>query len=565
MVKPWDFLRDYKGKMFGGEWPTLVETFRISASRFRDRKCFTTYDPEYLSFTYGEALERIETTAAYLSSRGIKKGDKVTVTGKNTPEWAIAYLSVLFAGGIVVPIDYQLRDEEITGLMTFSGVKLLFVDEEKYESFNEKKLNLIEKISIAPNKPNYILNIKCDHEVPTDLPAETDLAAILYTSGTTGIPKGVMLTHRNLVSDCYLAQGNMTLYSSDVFYALLPLHHSYSMLAVFIESFSVGAETVFAKRLAIQQILKDLKQGQVTMFLGIPMLFNKIIKGLFKGIREKGIIVYGIIRALLGISGFIKKVFKVNIGKSLFKGILAKVSLDTNRICICGGGPLPASTFRRFNQMGINFVQGYGLTETSPIVTLNPVEHYKEDSVGKLLEQVSAKILDADENGRGEIALKGPMVMQGYYKNEEETAKVFTADGYLLTGDVGYLDRENYLYLTGRKKNMIVTEGGKNVYPEEIEDYFQLYDEIEQIMVKGYVLDEKMKTEAIEAFVYPTEDFTKSRDKDAVQLRIEEIIDEVNRELLPYQRISRVKVLSEPMEMTTTKKIKRFAVEEGEE
>ena len=157
------------------------------------------------------------------------------------------------------------------------------------------------------------------------------------------------------------------------------------------------------------------------------------------------------------------------------------------------------------------------------------------------------------------------MVMQGYYKNEEETAKVFTADGYLLTGDVGYLDRENYLYLTGRKKNMIVTEGGKNVYPEEIEDYFQLYDEIEQIMVKGYVLDEKMKTEAIEAFVYPTEDFTKSRDKDAVQLRIEEIIDEVNRELLPYQRISRVKVLSEPMEMTTTKKIKRFAVEEGEE
>lgn len=565
MVKPWDFLRDYKGKMFGGEWPTLVETFRISASRFRDRKCFTTYDPEYLSFTYGEALERIETTAAYLSSRGIKKGDKVTVTGKNTPEWAIAYLSVLFAGGIVVPIDYQLRDEEITGLMTFSGVKLLFVDEEKYESFNEKKLNLIEKISIAPNKPNYILNIMCDHEVPVDLPAETDLAAILYTSGTTGIPKGVMLTHRNLVSDCYLAQGNMTLYSSDVFYALLPLHHSYSMLAVFIESFSVGAETVFAKRLAIQQILKDLKQGQVTMFLGIPMLFNKIIKGLFKGIREKGIIVYGIIRALLGISGFIKKVFKVNIGKSLFKGILAKVSLDTNRICICGGGPLPASTFRRFNQMGINFVQGYGLTETSPIVTLNPVEHYKEDSVGKLLEQVSAKILDADENGRGEIALKGPMVMQGYYKNEEETAKVFTADGYLLTGDVGYLDRENYLYLTGRKKNMIVTEGGKNVYPEEIEDYFQLYDEIEQIMVKGYVLDEKMKTEAIEAFVYPTEDFTKSRDKDAVQLRIEEIIDEVNRELLPYQRISRVKVLSEPMEMTTTKKIKRFAVEEGEE
>lgn len=564
MEKPWDFLKEYRGKEFNGEWPTLVETFRITVKRYPDRKCFTSYDPEYISFTYTEALTKIETVASYLASKGIKRGDKVTVTGKNSPEWAIAYLAVLFAGGIVVPIDYQLRDEEIAGLMTFSGVKFLFVDEEKYNSFDLQKLGIIEKVSLAPNKANYILNLEHRGPAPTDLPEEKDLAAILYTSGTTGIAKGVMLSHQNLVSDCYLAQGNMALSPTDVFYALLPLHHSYSMLAVFIESLSVGAETVFAKRLAIQQILKDLKQGKVTMFLGIPMLFNKIIKGLMRGIREKGVVVYGIIRALMGFSGLIKKVFKVNIGKGIFRGILAKVSLDTNRICICGGGPLPASTFSRFNQMGINFVQGYGLTETSPIVTLNPVEHYKESSVGKLIEQVKVKIVAPDEQGRGEIAIKGPMVMQGYYNNPEETAKVFDSEGYLLTGDIGYLDREDYLYLTGRKKNLIVTEGGKNVYPEEIEDYFQLYDEVEQILVKGYVLDAKMKTEGIEAFVYPAEEYTKGKNKVEIQKRIEEIIEEVNRELLPYQRINRVKVLEEAMEMTTTKKIKRFVVA-GEE
>jgi long-chain acyl-CoA synthetase len=210
-------------------------------------------------------------------------------------------------------------------------------------------------------------------------------------------------------------------------------------------------------------------------------------------------------------------------------------------------------------------MQGYykNPEETSPIVTLNPVDHYKETSVGKLLEQVVVKIVDADEHGRGEIAIKGPMVMQGYYKNPEETEKVLLKDGFLLTGDVGYLDSENYLYLTGRKKNMIVTEGGKNVYPEEIEDYFQLYEEVEQIMVKGYLLDQRMKTEGIEAFIYPPEEFTRGKTPEAVKARIDEVVAEVNKELHPYQRIHRVKVLSEPMEMTTTKKIKRFTVQDA--
>jgi long-chain acyl-CoA synthetase len=568
MKKPWDFLDAYRGKAFQGEWPTVPEMFDISAERFPERKCFTVFDPRTFSLTYGQAREKILAIAGHLNGLGIRAGDRVAVTGKNSPEWALAYLAVLYAGGTVVPLDYMLHDQEIEGLMAFAEARVLFVDEEKYDSFDAKKLKLRDKISLSPAKANYLLDLAATGGPTAGRSAGKDLAAILFTSGTTGNPKGVMLTHDNLVSDCYLAQSQMTILETDVFYALLPIHHSYTMLAVFIEAMSVGAEIVFGKKLVTAQILKDLKAGKVTMFLGVPMLFNRLIKGLKRGIREKGILVYALIRFLMGLSGFIKKIFKVNPGKKLFHSILAKISLENIRICISGGGPLPASTFRQFNQLGINFVQGYGLTETSPIVTLNPVEHYKETSVGKVIDRVEVRISEPDGEGNGEILIRGPVVMQGYYNNEEETRAVFTEDGWLKTGDIGHLDAENYLYLTGRQKSLIVTEGGKNVFPEEIEDHFQLYDEVEQILVRGFVKDAKMKTEDIEAFIYPAEEaFQALAKKQGIALeegvmekRISELIAEVNARLPIYKRISRFKVLKEPMEMTTTKKIKRFKI-----
>jgi len=570
MKKPWDFLTAFRGTAFQGEWPTVPEMFSITAERFPERKCFTVFDPRTFSLTYGQVRESVLSVAGHLNRLGVRKGDRVAVTGKNSPEWALAYLAVLYSGGVVVPLDYMLHDEEIAGLMAFAGVRVLFVDEEKYDSFDAKKLKLLGKISLSPERDNYILNLPASRGPQAEAPAGADLAAIMFTSGTTGNPKGVMLTHENLVSDCYLAQSQMDIMETDVFYALLPIHHSYTMLAVFIEAISVGAEIVFGKKLVTAQILKDLKAGQVTMFLGVPMLFNRLIKGLKRGIREKGLAAYAIIRFLMALSGLIKKIFKVNPGKKLFHSILAKISLENIRICISGGGPLPASTFKQFNQLGINFVQGYGLTETSPIVTLNPVEHYKETSVGRVIDRVEVRISEPDEEGNGEIQIKGPVVMPGYYKNEAETEAAFTEDGWLKTGDIGHLDTENYLYLTGRQKSLIVTEGGKNVFPEEIEDHFQLYDEVEQILVRGFIKDEKMKTEDIEAFIYPAEEAFQALakkqglalDEGTIENRISELIGEVNANLPIYKRISRFKVLKEPMEMTTTKKIKRFKIAE---
>jgi len=564
-ITPWAFLDEFRGTYFNGEWPTLPEMFRITTKRYGERPCLTVYEgDERISLTYNEALQKIDTLARWLHVQGIRKGDKVAVTGKNSPEWAVAYLGILFAGATVVPIDYQLKLEEIDLLLKTADVTILFVDEEKHGRFIEQPGQLKSIISLKKGVGTYIYDLD-GPEAEIEQSAETDLAAILFTSGTTGTPKGVMLTHKNLVSDCYIAQSNLNIYHTDVFYALLPIHHSYTMLAVFIEALSVGAEIVFGKRIVTKAILKDLKEAQVTMFLGVPMLFNAVLNGIMKGIKAKGPIVFVLIRALMSISGFIKKVFKVNPGKKMFRSILDKASLSSIRICISGGGPLAPSIFTQYNQLGIDFVQGYGLTETSPIIALNPVDHYKETSVGKVLPLTDLRILNPDEQGIGEIIVKGPMVMQGYYKMPEETRETFTEDGYLKTGDLGYLDSENYLYLTGRAKNLIVTEGGKNVYPEEIENEFQLYSEIEQIMVRGYLIDAKMKTEGIEALVYPNQEAFKDsvgalKPKNEIKERIEAIIAEVNQRLKPYQKIERVTILDEPMEMTTTKKIKRAAV-----
>lgn len=563
--EPWKVLDKFRGEYFTGTWPTLVQLFKITESRYGSRMAFKAFSPKVLELNYSQVLQKIQILAKEFKKQGIVKGDKIAVTGKNSPEWAISYLAALFAGAIVVPLDVMYTKEEVEKFTSFAGCKILCADLDKID-FSDSLI----KYSLEEPHDKYVLSFNDDSSITLeDNLNEEDLAALLFTSGTTGVPKAVMLTHKNLVSDCFLAQSQLTIYPEDVFYAILPLHHSYTMLAVFIESISVGSGLIFGKKLIISQVFKEMREGKVTMFLGVPMLFNKLISALMKGIREKGIIVYGLIKFLMGFSGFVKKVFGKNIGKKLFKGILAKLSLDNNRICISGGGPLPASTFKMFNQLGIDFVQGYGLTETSPIVALNPIEAYIESSVGKVIADTQMKIVNPDEKGYGEIHIKGPMVMKGYYKNQEATDEILSEDGWLNSGDMGYLDKNNYLYLTGRKRNIIVTDGGKNVFPEEIEDKFQLFEEIDQLCVLGYLTDKKTKAEGIRIIIKPTDAYLDTLKKDydneallneALQAKMQDIVNTVNKELLAYKKITKLLVVKETLAMTSTKKIKRFEV-----
>ena len=277
---PWKFLDDYRGKLFSGEWPTLPQLLAITAQRFGERPFLTVYEPDRKSLTYAEAAKIIAAVGRKLRSIGIGRDSKIAVTGKNSPEWAIAYLAALEAGAIVEPIDYQLSPAEIANLIRAGDASVLFCDEEKLAEVSRSCTGLRAVFSLAPTAAAHITTLDAK-DVPAARPAgETDLAAIMFTSGTMGTPKGVMLTHRNLVADCLLAQGNLNIFPTDVFYALLPIHHSYTMLAVFIESISVGAEIVFGKRMVTKQILKDLKDAKVTMFLGVPLLFNKVLAGI---------------------------------------------------------------------------------------------------------------------------------------------------------------------------------------------------------------------------------------------------------------------------------------------
>ena len=556
---PWNQFDTYRGKEFSGEWPTIKELFHINTMRYPDNTCWKEYSPKEFSLTYKEAEEKVKEVSSWFLSLGVKKGDKIIVSGKNSVAWAVTYIAVQYAGCTVVPLDSSLHDEDFIKFAKFSDSVVLVADNDRMKKV-AGSLPMLGYASLEENGtyPS-IMTLSAPYR-DGHVMTEDDVAAILFTSGTTGTPKGVMLTNKNIVSDIFISQANMNIYPSDVFYAILPIHHAYTMLAVFMEGLGSGASVVFGKKLVVSQMLKELKEAKVTMFLGVPMIFNKLYAGLLAGVRKKGVVVYGLIRFLMGISGFLKKAFGLKVGKKMFGFLLKNLSLENCRICICGGGPLPSSTFQGFNELGLDFVQGYGLTETSPITHLNPIYAFKVESVGKNVALTEAKIVDADSEGNGVIYIKGPQVMKGYYKNQEATDEILDKDGWINTGDVGHIDSEGYLYLTGRAKSIIVTDGGKNVFPEEIEDKFQLYDDIEQICIIGYVKDKALKAEGIRAIIYPSKNVRETMKDDEIQKKMEGIISDVNKNLQAYKKISMVTVAKEPLEMTSTKKIKRFVV-----
>ena len=552
----------YQGKKYMGQWPTFREMMEISEERFPDNEAFKAIVPKVVTFTYKEALKKIREIAYYLVASGAKKGDHIAVTGKNSPEWALAYFAISFAGCIIVPLDYSLHIEDMEKILAFGDVDRIFIDGEKIDEIDKEGKLFKEKISLEPESKGYkyVLDLTGPETELPKLHAE-DTAAMLFTSGTTGTPKGVMLSFSNFMSSTLSSQRLFDVYPTDVFYAILPIHHAYTMTAVLLETVISGASCVFGKRLVTPIMLKELREGKITMLLAVPMLFNKLLAGLMAGVHKQGPFKENLIHFLMGFSGFMKKVFHVNLGKKIFGNmLLSKISLDKMRLCICGGGPLPASTFKQFNQLGLDVVQGYGLTETSPIININPIEVYIEESVGIPIPGVEEKIVSPDEDGNGIIYVRGPQVMKGYYKNDEATEEVLSSDGWLNTGDVGHIDSNGFLYLTGRAKSIIVTEGGKNVFPEEIEDKFQLFNEIEQCCIIPYMINKEMKTEGIRMVIYPTEAYLKEHGMEETSRHMEEVVESVNKDLQSYKKITMVTVVDQPLPMTSTKKVKRFEV-----
>ena len=563
----WDELDEFRPSLIKGKWPTIAELFELAIRKYPERPCFTVFEPDRKDYTYREAHLQIRRAAKYMIDRGVRKGDKVMLNGKNSPDWAIAYFAIAYAGAVVVPIDNQMKADRCMMLSEFAGCDFAICD-----------FDVLEKMKASGNKwfasLKGTLMLKGKSDDWTKLAglngdtienrvevSESDTAAILFTSGTTGNEKGAVLTNANITSDVYQAADGMGVECTDTLYALLPLHHSYCCTAVLLETVKHGADCLFGHGIVVSRMIADMKMGKVTVFMGIPLLYNKLIDGIMKKVKEKGALTYGLIRFLMWFNGGCKKLF----GKAPLRGffdkkILSQLGLDNSRLLICGAGPLSPKVFKQYQQLGLNFLQGYGLTETAPILTLNPPSHFKTESVGKVFQFVEMVIRDKDENGIGEVRVKGDNICIGYYNDEENTKALFDEDGYLRTGDLGYLDDENYLYLKGRAKNIIVTEGGKNVFPEEIEDMFQLYGEIDQILIRGFQQKKDVPSECIEAVIHVSDDYSKGKDKAEVEKRVQEIVSSVNKNLSGYKKIEKITIVDQMMEMTTTKKIKRALV-----
>ena len=562
-------LQPYKGKFFDGEWPTITEMFNIALSKYADRPCFTVFEKkEKICLTYKDVHERIKNVASYLSAQGVKKGDKVVLTGKNSIQWGISYFAINYAGAVVVPIDAQLPVERMLKLAEFADSVFLITDGEvfsKIPSDNAWHNGLLGRLTLTGSHEGItgVMDVKAEKLIDYVKISENDLAAILFTSGTTGNEKGAMLTNRNIISDTYLVADGMGVDETDVLYALLPLHHSYCCTTVLLETVKHGASCLFGHGIIVSLMINDLKRGGVTVFMGIPLLYNKLLNGIMNKVKAQGKLTYGLVCTLMWINGFFKKYFHCAPLKGFFnKKILSNLGLDKSKVLICGAGPLSPKVFKQYQQLGLDFLQGYGLTETAPVLTLNPINHFKLDSVGRVLGQMDIIIADADSSGVGEIRVKGPNVTPGYYKDEENTKALFDENGYLKTGDLGYMDSEKYIYLKGRAKNLIVTEGGKNVYPEEIEDAFQTYTNVEQILVRGFQQKKDVPCECIEAVIYPSPDYYKAKGFTPEQIKadIEATVKTVNQNLMIYKKIEKITIIDKPMDMTTTKKIKRNTV-----
>lgn len=566
-MNKWEIIKQYP-EIVKGEWPTIAEMFEMSLKRFPDRTCFSVIEKEKHSISYKDEYTEIMKAARLILDAGLAKGDKVLLNGKNSREWATAYLAAQFAGCVICPMDNQMPIQRVAELGEFAECRFIFADLDVLEKLgnlgNSWFDNINGKCLLAGKSDKYpkVYNLDVEPLEKKVEVSEFDTAAVLFTSGTTGNEKGAVLTQRNLTSNVYQAADGFSVCEHDTLYALLPLHHSYCCTAVLLESIMHGAECLFGHGIIVSRMLNDLKRGKVTVFMGIPLLYNKLLAGIEKKLEAKGPFVNGMIKKMMSINLWCKVHLKWAPFNGFFKKkILAQLGLDHADILICGAGPLSPEVFRKYQALGLNFLQGYGLTETSPILTLNPIEHFKLDSVGKVLAFIDMKIAEPNSEGIGEVRVKGVNICQGYLKDPEHTAELFDEEGYLRTGDLGYLDDENYLYLKGRSKNIIVTEGGKNVFPEEIEDMFQLYTEIDQILIRGFQAKPGVPSEKIEAVIHLSDDYTKATpDKDQQKKHVEELIDGVNKKLASYKKIEKITILEEAMEMTTTKKIKRRTV-----
>lgn len=569
----------YRGHHIPVDLKDMLET---TVARFPERTLFKqkfNRNEPFREITFRQVLDDVYALGTAFLDLGLRE-KKIGVIGKNSYQWFETYLAVTGGVGVIVPLDKELHEEELKQLTVKGELSAVITVENKYyETFKaikesgESQLEYVINVAMEEDespKDGYIswnklreTGRKAVHNGDRkyiDAPVvNTDLSVILFTSGTTDVSKGVMLNQKNLVLDTYLAQTLLEVrQGEDTFFSILPLHHTYECTATFLECVYNG--TTMAICQSLKYIVKDMQETRPNLLLGVPVIFenlyNKITRNVRKSGKEKQL------NTLFRINRVTKKI-GLDISKQATKQITELFGGEL-RTVICGGAAVDGDILDYFGDLGFRSVQGYGLTECSPVIALNPdnAKFINNKSAGYLFPLSECKIVDKDEDGFGEICFRGPTVMMGYYKDPERSAQAIDSDGWYHTGDLGYIDEQEYVYITGRKKSIIITGNGKNVYPEELEFYLQKSEYISESMVwgdetnadptrRGIYATIRVNKEAIE------DKFGTDYSKEQVTEFINREVDKANEKLPLFKKITHVIIRDREFNKTTTHKILR--------
>ncbi len=532
---------------------TMSDMIEASANENEENIAFLTpRDGRLYELTYAQVLERIKKLARHLKELGIEKGDHVAILSENRPEWGISFFAVSWIGAIAIPLDARASLHDHKFIMDFSSTTAVILSGSFYKSIRSisdesnslKHLVLMDQIEDIQNK--YSKGIEKENVGPEDL------LEILFTSGTTGDPKGVMLSHGNVMSNVSDIYRIIEYSPTDRAFSILPIHHCYECTAGLISTFSSGMSVFYARGLKPRELLEDLKTAKPSIWLNAPLLLEKLYLRIEK--------------ELAGQKGLKKFITKALPNSIIGKKVRQNLGLERSRLVVSGGAALPGWISEGYKKYGIDVIQGYGMSEASPLISVNPPGNPKSDSIGMVIPSDEVEIRDIDSEGNGEIVARGPNIMKGYYKNQSATNETLTSDGWLLTGDIGYFDEDGYLYITGRKKFVIVTRGGKNVFPEEIEEKLTKSIYIEEALVFS------PNDVDIQALIYPNMEEIKEKlfskghqcSEDNIWEFIKLEVRNTNRSLESYKKIREFAIRQEEFPKTTTRKIKRFLFKDFE-
>ncbi len=555
------------------------------------------------AYTFGEMLKQIRSIAYRLGQEAIEFGDRVALIGENHPCWALAYLGTIYRGAVCVPLDPHGEIETITNFIENSEARLAFLSPgmtEKFGQIQEKLGRHIPAVvweDVSPqrrgdaentngknsaflrlggsNNGFQSFNVWAATEFPesfaNDIPkaAGDDTAVLIYTSGTTGTPKGVPLTHANIVAELDSINEVLKITDKEKILSLLPLFHAYLQIVNLWVAATYGCEVGYLKELSPAELGEAMKKFKPTILTTVPRLWYLFHKKIFDAVKAKPKTVQVLFKTMLATNGFLRDSLHVNLGKKFF-GKVHESFGGNLRLAISAGSRFDEDVAFDFHKLGFTILQGYGLTETSGAATATHEDDNRVGSVGKPMLNSEIRIDNPDSEGIGEVLIRGPIVFDGYYKNPTATAEAFTEDGWFRSGDLGKFDKDGHLYIVGRAKDVIVLPSGKNVHPEDLELHYLKSPYVEELAILGVKdeTEERAGAEKLAAVVVPDFEYLRhakvANSKEAIRYDL----DNLGRELPEYQRVRDYIIRKEPLPRTATRKIKRFQlkkeIERGE-